>query len=140
MTEELTSLELGDSHFYFLSEPMAIRIKEYEKMSDNERNDICTAFDKFGAGVRESLINSIKNSPTHDFFYGRRRFWAAIPSKFRTGNEQIRMVEEVRNMYNAIKGICEIHHTTNSAYILIPKNELNNPDVVHFTAFIQLTR
>lgn len=140
MTQELTPLELGDSHFYFLSDPMAIRIDEYEKMSESVRADICTAFDKFGEGVSKSLITTIKNSPTHTYFYGRRRFWGAQPSKFRTGKEAVRMVDEVRKMFNPIKNFCDIHNTATKAHVLIPNSKLNDPDVIQFMAFIQITR
>ena len=138
MTQTLISIELGDSHYYFISDVVAIRIDEYRSMSSTERNDICTATSRFGEEIPEILITHFKDTPDRSFFYGRRRIWPNQKSKFQ--RKITRLTSDIDSLYRKVRHLCELHDVNGTAFIAVEPANLDNEELQSFISYIKFTR
>ncbi|MCK9529508.1 MAG: hypothetical protein M0R77_02930 [Gammaproteobacteria bacterium] len=138
MTTSFISIELGDSHYYFISDVVAIRLGDYESMSADQKNNICTATTKFGEPVPECLITRFDKTPNQNYFYGRLKIFPSQNSPYK--RSLTRIVPELEPFYRKIRHLCDLIDVNGKAYITINPSNIDNEDLQTFISYVQLTK
>lgn len=140
MAQTLATIELGDSHYYLLSDVMAIKLVDYIQMSQEAKADICTATTKFGEPIPEYLISHIKGMPSKSYFYGRRRFHPGRNSKYSSSKDLVRLTDEISTLYQKVRQMVELHNVNGRAFMVFTKEDMENQDVQTLASYVQFTK
>lgn len=138
MMQKLISIELGESHYFFISDVVAIRIDEYRSMSQEQKDNICTATTKFGEEVPDYLVSRMPATPDRDYFYGRRKIFPNQPSKYQRCIT--RLTPEIEPLYKKVRHLCELIDVNGKAVIAFEPANGENSDLQTFISYVQFTK
>lgn len=138
MKQDLISIELGDSHYYFISEVLAIRIADYEAMSQEGKNDICAATTKFGEPIPKWSITHFEKTPEMDYFYGRRKIWPNRPSPYK--RDITRLTSDIDPLYKKVRHLCDLVDVKGKLYLTFLPSVQEDEDFQILISYIKFTK
>ena len=134
--ETLLTLELGSSHFYYMSDVVTFIYDDYLAKTQEERDNICPAFNRFGEPPSEILIAT---DAKKKYFFGRYRVrvnqYGLVPNR-----ASVRLDDEIRKMFDPFKQYCDIHEGKSKCVIMYPPSLLEDEKFTNFVSYIALTR
>lgn len=138
MKQALKTIQLGHSHYYFLSEVTSFDLGQYEQRPQSEKDLICTAVSKFGEYPPKSMISETDG---RRWFFGRMKYTASETARrMPPGKLVARLEDHVRELFMPIKNICDIFESGPSCFVTYEPKYANNADIITFENYIKMTR
>lgn len=138
MKQDLKTIQLGHSHYYFLSEVMSFDLGQYEQRPQSEKDLICTAISRFGEYPPQSMISETEG---RKWFFGRMKYTAPEAARnMSRGKLMARLEDEVRDLFMPIKNFCDIFEAGPSCFVSYEPKYANNADLITFENYIKMTR
>lgn len=138
MKQDLISIELGDSHYYFISEVLAIRISDYLSKGQEFKNDICTATTNFGEDIPECLVTRFEKTPEQSYFYGRRRIWPGTLSPYK--KDITRLTSDIEPLYKKARHVCDIIDIKGKAFLTFLPSSQHDEDLQTLISYVKFTK